>query len=182
MGRPASCRICADLRSRRGVPDLVYCNPPCLLEHSKVFTERGTVKIGDLVNSRSTERVLSYDESTKRMVYKPITGWHKNPYNRYIYTVKLPNQSRLASVKTTDHHTFLTKRGWVRADELTQDDLVCTGQLAPNPDQLALIDGMLLGDSTIKKHQAQLVTTQISHGYVQLKQKALEDFVCGYWI
>lgn len=174
-----------DLVGRRGKPDLVYCNPPCLLEDSKVFTERGTVSIGELVHARSTERVLSYDEKTKRMVYKPITGWHKNPYDRYVYSVTLPRHTRggrkLAHVKVTDHHTFLTKRGWVRADELTPSDLVCTGQLAPNDQQRALIEGMLLGDSTIKKHQAQLVTSQISHEYVWLKQRALDDFICGSW-
>lgn len=174
-----------DLRSRRGVPDLVYCNPPCFSPDTKVLTKSGYVEIKTLVDSKSTEEVLSYDEASQKMVYKKITGWHKNPWTGDVYDISLTNYAaggrKLARARATANHSFLTQRGWVRADELTADDLICTGRVKPNELQHELIDGMMLGDSTIKKSQAQLVTTQISHEYVALKKNALSQFVCGEW-
>lgn len=168
--------------------DWIFGNPPCFSPETKILTENGPKKIKDLVRSRSTERVWSVDEITGDLVLKSIVGWHKNRYNGELYDVRVNNWTRGARhpngsrARATANHKFLTKRGWVAACELLPTDQVCVGQGRPNAAQQALIDGMMLGDATIKKHQAQLVVQQISQGYVDLKRRALEPFVSDHGV
>lgn len=165
--------------------DMIYGNPPCFSGDVRVFTENGPKHIKDLVRSRSTERVWSFDENIGQLVLNPIIGWYENRYSGDLYDVRLKNWVRGARyvgsrARATSDHKFLTKRGWIRAADLTNNDQICSGRPVPNAFQRALIDGMMLGDATIKKHQPQLHVWQISQQYVELKRIALDPFISDH--
>ena len=160
-----------------GELDFIYGNPPCFSSETRVLTENGRVKIKDLVDSKSRVRVASVTEDG-RLVFKPITGWHDNPYRGDLYRVTRKNKHcHSARVDCTPNHRFLTKDGWKCAIDLVETDEVVTGTLAPSALQMDLINGMLLGDATIKKHTYQLFVSQTSHEYVALQRQALKEFV-----
>lgn len=163
--------------------DFLYTNPPCFGYGTRVLTEAGPKQIGELVETRSTVKVFSVT-SEGRLVLKPIVGWHKNPYTGDLYDVRLANGTvggrRPGRARATANHRFLTRRGWIPAACLRPEDEVCTGRFSPNAKQRELIAGMMLGDSQIKKHQAQLHVCQTTHEYVTLKRLALNNFVCQH--
>lgn len=166
----------------RGRVNVVFANPPCFSADTVVLTENGWEKIGKLVKSRSTDRVWAIG-SDGAMGFHRIDGWHDNPYTGDLYAVSLKHGRGGSWGKrpaiATYNHRFLTTRGWVQAASLQQDDLVATGEIAPNARQRELIDGMMLGDATIKARQAQFGTSQTCEELVAMKRDALGDLVCG---
>jgi DNA-directed RNA polymerase beta subunit len=50
----------------------------CFHRSVLVWTEHGTIPVGDIVDKRLKVRVWSYDWEAKVFVLRPITGWYKN--------------------------------------------------------------------------------------------------------
>jgi site-specific DNA-cytosine methylase/2-polyprenyl-3-methyl-5-hydroxy-6-metoxy-1,4-benzoquinol methylase len=157
---------------------LLFGNPPCLSPYSPVMTENGWVPIIKLVQAKSTVKVATVT-TDGCLIYQPITGWHDNPCIGQMLKVCLLDKGITArgwsKVEVTQDHKFLTKRGWIEAQNLRLSDQVATGQPSPNELQQFMINGMLLGDGAISK-QPQFVTGQTCHELVELKAKMLEVF------
>ncbi len=157
--------------------DLLYANPPCFSPETQVLTESGWRRIDEVVRLKSTEPVACVDGG--RLTFRPVGGWHKNPYDGWLYDIRLVHGTkRRYFTLATVNHRFLTRRGWVPAGQLNRHDLVCTGRLSPNRAQQALIDGMLLGDGKLNR-QPQLSTSQTCEELVRLKYMALTGLTSG---
>lgn len=93
----------------------------CFPHDEKVWTNKGKIRIGDIVEKKISVKVLSRDLVGEKDEYKEIEGWKKNPASD-IYKVVMNNG---CSVECTPDHKFWTvNRGYVSAVELNNDDIV----------------------------------------------------------
>jgi len=94
--------------------DLLVGGFPCFPKGQKIITEQGLKAIE---NIQVGEKVLTHTGN-----YEEVLNTMTRDYNKELYTIvckyyKIP-------VVTTDEHPFYTKRGWVEAKDLREDDYV----------------------------------------------------------
>lgn len=133
----------------------------CLTHDSKVNMADGSTKtIGELVRSKSTEEVLSYNEKTGRIEPKKIIGWHKNPHKSKewfkldVYTgSKAPRDNHTGVINGpafTEDHKIFTERGWVQVKDLVPGvDRILSKEKALSNDQLEMVFASLMGDGQL---------------------------------
>lgn len=149
----------------------------CLVGDTKIQTDQGILRIADIVNKKLDVKVLSYNFDKNMFEYKPIVSCQK--YNgdpkETKYSIKFPYKvgtSRVKHIKCTGDHKFYTPRGFIEAKDLTlQDKLyMVDNSFFKDPDILAVIYGILLGDGSIAqdKRNAGRVRIQTCHGTGQL--------------
>jgi uracil-DNA glycosylase family 4 len=82
----------------------------------------------------------------------------------------------------TGDHPVLTKSGYKKVEDLTEDDVLAIGEPHPNKTLSSIILGSLLGDASISSKSAQYVETHSTkqRDYVLFKQKCLRHFGCKY--
>lgn len=125
----------------------------CLTHDSQVYMEDGSLKtIGELVRSRSTERVLSYNQITKKIEPKEIEGWIKEPHKskEWLQLVvgvgsQVANGARTGPKYTPDHKVFL-ERGWTQVKDVVVGDRILSQELDLTEDGYQVLYGSLLGD------------------------------------
>ncbi len=152
--------------------EVISTSQTCLGFNSPVLLADGsTKKIGHIVNQKYDGLVKSYNEKTGKYEDKKIYNWIKVPVetdNWYRLTLKNKNAWGINSTRTvqgiwiTGDHKVLSKRGWVRVDQLTSDDVIATNYYVPNNEQTQFINGMMLGDASVqrtKTHQSYRFTT-----------------------
>lgn len=91
----------------------------CLHPETLIKTNEGLKQIQNL---KIGDKVLTINEKTKEYEYKPIKKVHKNlmiSSKEKMYELILENGN---TIKITGNHKVLTKKGWIRTDELTLDD------------------------------------------------------------
>ena len=86
----------------------------CFPYWQEVQTERGSVKIGELVEKRECVRVWSLNLVTGNLELQPVTGWHKNPA-RHLVKILLSDGS---TIECTEDHQILTTKGYLPAASL----------------------------------------------------------------
>lgn len=112
------------------VLDEVHRN--CFEYDTSVRTDKGPMKIGDIVESHSKVNVLSYDLTSGSFVYKPVVDWHKYSVKSQLIEVIVEegNETRKI-ICTPDHEFYTTNRGWVAASNITEyDDIVFNGEVS----------------------------------------------------
>jgi hypothetical protein len=90
----------------------------CFSADSKVLTPSGYVEIK---NIKPGDSVINYSEDTKEFKIDTVIAQHKNLTNsstEKMYQLEFDNNS---IINVTGNHKFLTKDGWVRADQLTEN-------------------------------------------------------------
>ena len=151
----------------------------CLSGKTGVLTQKGFVPINQLVAEGCREKVMTVLPDGS-LALAPIANYSKSPRgNRAMLRVNLRHARRSGrSIRVcawvTDDHRMLTSRGWVEAGALQDNDLVATGELAPNSMQAALIEGMLLGDASLSRG-GRFEFCNVDRKYVELKRTALID-------
>lgn len=157
--------------------DYVFGNPPCLAGFTNVLTESGWRTIASLAAEDFNGEVATVTEKGT-IEYRRVLKHHVNPYAGQMMRVRFVHGGGAARGKkravVTQEHKFMTRRGWVAAMDLCDDDLVATGEAAPDVVQTAAIDGMLLGDAKVSK-QPQFSTAQTAHQLVLLKSLLLSS-------
>jgi hypothetical protein len=91
----------------------------CFAPGTKVLTPSGYKLIESM---RCGDNIISYDEIAKQFIIDEVVKLHENlthTASEDMYELTFDNDVVL---KVTGNHKFLTGRGWVRADELTEDD------------------------------------------------------------
>ena len=91
----------------------------CFHEDSGVLTLSGYKKISEISVG---DRIINYSEKTGIFKEDVVDHIYKNltkSSNEKMYELCFDNGS---TIKVTGNHKFLTHRGWVKADQLTQDD------------------------------------------------------------
>lgn len=124
----------------------------CLTGDACVTTDEGVIPIRKIVNQKLPVNVLSYNEELNICEFKKIIDYHKIPANRQRYKIGVAYQgkgNRPKYIECTDNHKFLTQRGWVRADELEDCDLLMHFSNKYDAVMNEVLTGCLLGDSSL---------------------------------
>lgn len=87
----------------------------CLPADTPVQTDKGLVQIADL---KIGDKVLSYNEQTRRTEYKKIIRLIKKPSPAEMYRLRFSN----GAIISTGNHPHYTQRGWVNASEIKVGD------------------------------------------------------------
>jgi len=157
--------------------DWVYGNPPCLAGYTNVLTESGWRTIASLAEENFSGNVATVTSDGK-IEYRRVLKHHVNPYSGQMMRVRFVHGGGavrgLKRAVVTQEHKFMTRRGWVAAMDLRDDDLVATGETAPDATQAAANDGMLLGDAKVSE-QPQFCTSQTAHQLVAAKSLLLSS-------
>lgn len=137
-------------------------------------------RIGRLVGTRYDGTVMSVDDDG-HLVRRRVIGWHRTPLGdrrlfRLSYRSAKNTGVNRACVQLTGDHPVLTKRGYVPVEELTEHDVVATGQ---GLSDLAfdVIVGTVLGDGHLSAASAYL---SVGHSarqaeYARFKLALLEE-------
>lgn len=96
----------------------------CFDYNTHITTNKGDLKIGDVVTKQLNVDILSYNEETKQVEYKPIKNWFENPIVKPLMELEIMlTNGEHKVIKCTDDHKFFTNnRGWVEAKDLTDED------------------------------------------------------------
>lgn len=123
-----------------------------------IHTDLGPIRIGTLYekwkNGETLPMILSFNKETKTFEYKRMThAWRKE--RKDLIKIKLSKKV----INCTPEHKILTTKGYLKANELKEGDLVISKYdnrhidniISPalNDDQLQLIYGSYLGDGYI---------------------------------
>ncbi len=108
-----------DLVIMLGSPkSIARCTQRCLPYESRILLADGTYKsIGEIVENKLDLEVLSYDKN-KGFIKNRINNYHKNNPSNLINI----NLHSGLSLRCTEEHPILTKRGWILARELKFED------------------------------------------------------------
>jgi uracil-DNA glycosylase len=116
-------------------------------------------RVGRLVESRYDGTVMSVDKEG-HLVPRRVIGWHRTPLGeRRLFRLKYRSAKNTGvnrvCVQLTGDHPVLTKRGYVPVEELTENDVVATGQ---GLSDLAfdVVVGTVLGDGHLNRKSAHL--------------------------
>lgn len=129
----------------------------CLTHDSQVKMASGNWKtIGELVRTKSTEAVVSFNESTGQFENKPITGWYKNEHkSKQWKKLVVKSQQRNSSgtingpVFTPDHRV-LTQNGYIEVQDIIPgQDKIQTEELALPSDSKQVLMASLFGDGAL---------------------------------
>ena len=107
----------------------------CFTWGTKVWTEKGLIPIGKIVDEKLNIKVASYNETSKTIEFKKITNW----FNNGLKTSE--NWHSFGRHLITGNHKVFSKGDWVSAEEYEN------GGIFVNPKVESFITGMLLGDS-----------------------------------
>ena len=99
----------------------------CFDYDTLICTDIGDLKIGDIVKNKIKCNVLSYNETTNKLEYKPILNWYENFVNKPLLELTFEINGEVETIKCTEDHLFFTKnRGWITAKQLDADDELLT--------------------------------------------------------
>lgn len=90
----------------------------CFDGESMVLTPTGYIPIKEV---RAGDKVINYCEKTNQFKIDTVIKQHKNLTNSMsekMYELEFDNGSK---IKVTGNHKILTNKGWVRADQITND-------------------------------------------------------------
>lgn len=96
----------------------------CFDYDTEITTNLGKLKIGDIVTNKTQCSVLSYNEQTNEVEWKPITNWFANEVKSPMVELTIQRENgEIKTLKCTLNHKIYTlNRGWVSAGDLTEDD------------------------------------------------------------
>ncbi len=92
----------------------------CVEGSSLIITKDGLLPIEDIVHQRLDVEVLTMNEDTMEYGWKKINKWYDNGIKELIEL----NFGETKIQCTPDHKIYTTNRGWVEAQNLTEEDEV----------------------------------------------------------
>lgn len=156
----------------------------CLPGYAKIKTNRGVLRIAEIVNKKIKVKVESFNETTGLIEWKGVIGWYRNGsankwYRLYVNT----NNNGKNYLTVSAEHKLLTQRGWVEAKDITTQDMLSakTELISKVTEQVLL--GSLLGDGYAGGRKGQNNTAHYSEShssaqryYLEWKFDHLKDF------
>lgn len=96
----------------------------CFDYDTMITTDWGKLSIGSIVINKLPVNVLSYNEITNTVELKPVVNWFENTIAEKMIELTIEaDNGEIKTIKCTPNHRFYTKnRGWVEAQDLTEDD------------------------------------------------------------
>jgi hypothetical protein len=115
----------------------------CFNESAKVLTDKGYLRIKDIVDKKLKVKVLSFNHKKKCMEYKPVLQYFNNGKSkRGDWISILSNRKKFICTK---NHKILTQNGYVRAENLDNAKHKVRNIML-SKDQISFIIGTLIGD------------------------------------
>lgn len=145
----------------------------CVNGDSYINTDKGSIRIREIVKNKMPVNVLSYNEELNICEYKPIVDWHQIPASRKMFKIGVGFRgkgNRPKFIECTDNHKFFTNNGWKRADELTIDDVLMHYNKNIPYELKEIILGCLLGDSSLNSNSDTGNYRTVNFGH-SIKQK-----------
>lgn len=94
----------------------------CLDYNSFINTDKGLIKIGDIVEQKIKCNVLSLNENSNKLEYCSIVNYFKNNAERNkVIHIKTKTNELICS---DTHKIFTLNKGWINASDLTINDEV----------------------------------------------------------
>lgn len=121
----------------------------CLYKNEKIMTDRGLIRIIDIVNKQLDVNVLTYNEQLNILEYKPILEYQKFPAEKELIEIRFPYRygvNKLNTLTCTKDHRIFTDRGYVRAEDLTLEDKVYLAVETFDDEIVEYLYGHILGD------------------------------------
>lgn len=118
-----------------GVDFLFVDEAHCFPYDTMVTTDRGPLKIGDIVEGRLPVSVASYDHISGEMVWNQIHNYWRHDRGNKRFVIVKTDKSDLYC--TSNHNIFVDGRGYVKAEEL-----VCGEILRSMPDHVSANRGL----------------------------------------
>lgn len=124
----------------------------CLPYYTRITTEDGPMKIGRLVSTKYSGKVLSYNYETKQNEWKKVTGWFRNGSSTKWLDVRLRDigLGRGAELICTDNHLIPDEFGNKRPmSDFVVGDKILVNSWIPSKEQEQILIGGMLGDACI---------------------------------
>lgn len=98
----------------------------CFDYNTLITTNKGKLKIGDIVENKINCEILSYNHKTNEFEFKPILNHFKNKVQEELIELEiLGEDNKIHKIKCTKNHKIYTdNRGYVEADLLTENDKI----------------------------------------------------------
>jgi len=93
----------------------------CLRGDQKILTKNGDICISDIVENKLDVEVATFNHQSNEIEYKPILRYDKNKGKRLL-KIKAMNDREI--VCTEDHEVWTENRGYVKAIDLTTNDIL----------------------------------------------------------
>lgn len=97
---------------------LIFDEAHCFPSHTKITTDRGEIPIGEIVRQQLTVSVWTYDFVVGCGMFKPVTGWFRNPQKPLF---RIHHENGFFDC-TGEHEIFTSNRGWQAAASLCSTD------------------------------------------------------------
>jgi hypothetical protein len=112
----------------------------CFPGDTPILTDHGWERIGDIVDGQLERQVLSFNNSTAALEWKPIVRWL--PIKRRKPLVRVRHE--LGHLTCTADHKIWTQRGYVEASRLQPDDhlFLVQGQMHSHEPQAVALPGL----------------------------------------
>ena len=98
----------------------------CFHYDTLIATNKGNLKIGDIVENKINCNILSYNHTTNKYEFKKIKNYFKNNIQEELIELEiLGEDNKIHKIKCTKNHKIYTEnRGYVEADLLTANDKI----------------------------------------------------------
>lgn len=95
----------------------------CFTYDTLVHTDKGNLKIGDIVTQNIDCCVYSYNHHLNIYEYKPILSRFKNSHVSQLIELEFDNNGEFIKLRCTpDHRIFTKNKGYICACDLTEED------------------------------------------------------------
>jgi LAGLIDADG DNA endonuclease family len=126
----------------------------CLSGETLVTMEDGSLmEIRELVNSRSTAKVIAYDPINNEFLPRALTDWSKTKATKDDWTrisvSKGKGFGRRSIVLTKDHRVYLEAKGWTQASDVQVGDCIIRREKTLTSHGEQALIGMFFGDGSI---------------------------------
>lgn len=122
----------------------------CVPWDTVIETDKGKLRIGDVVRNKMQVRVQSYNETTKQIEWQPVVNWFKRSNDEQLYRFAWGTGKRGSIFRCTGNHPILTPNGYINAENIKEGDEVMVAGPVLSADQEQLLLGTLLGDAHLK--------------------------------
>jgi len=112
--------LSADSRNKQTAGDSVM-GFGCIQAGCKIMTNKGLLDIKDVVEKKLDVKILSYNHLKEKTEFEDILEYQKNPLvDRYMIEIDCGEKI----ICTNDHPVFIKNKGYIRADEVVEGDVV----------------------------------------------------------
>jgi DNA polymerase III gamma/tau subunit len=143
----------------------IYLIDECFTEDTQIKTEEGLRSIKDVVETKYSGKVLSFDTTLNQNVWKTITDWFDIPDKRDVIQLTFDTGVEITTTLNQDIYTF--NRGWVKACDLVELDNICTTPLTLFDDSKnkALKQGTLVKSKRLGTRKVYDITVEDTHNF-----------------